>query len=114
MAKAEEKRKIGLKNQNPREETISARGNEIESFTVDAAKKTGLSDRTVRHDLQLSKNFDSSIKDDIKELDISKQDAIYLARLEKDKQKAIITKIKESPINKNIKKSKKLKDTQSL
>lgn len=36
-AKAEEKRKVGLKNQNPRADTVSAR--ETESFTADTAKK---------------------------------------------------------------------------
>ena len=56
-AKAEEKRKIGLKNQNPRADTVSAR--ETESFSADTAKKTGLSDRMIRQDLQLSKNLDS-------------------------------------------------------
>lgn len=103
-AKAEEKRK--RKPSNHAEfcaDTVSAQKNETESFTADTAKKTGLSDRTIRRDLQLSKNLDSDVKDDIKELDISKQDAICLSRLDKDKQKAVIDRIKESPRKKKVK-----------
>ena len=85
LAKAEEKRK--RKPSNDAEfcdDTVSAQNDEPVSFTVDTAKKTGLSDRTIQQDLQLSKNLDSGVKDDIKELDISKQDAICLSRLDKE------------------------------
>ena len=81
LAKAEEKRKIGL---NVSGETVSSLTDTPDTFTVDTAKKTGLSDRTIQRDLQLSKNLDSGVKDDIKELDISKQDAICLSRLDKE------------------------------
>jgi hypothetical protein len=81
LAKAEEKRKIGI---NVSADTVSALTDAPDTFTVDTAKKTGLSDRTIRRDLQLSKNLDSGVKDDIKELDISKQDAICLSRLDKE------------------------------
>ena len=54
-AKAEEKRKIGIKNlkQFTGAETVSAPVAELEteSFTADTAKKTGLSDRTIRQGL---------------------------------------------------------------
>jgi ParB/RepB/Spo0J family partition protein len=105
LAKAEEKRKVGLKNQNPRDETVSPREtpHKINTFVSDTSKKTGLSDRTIQHDLQLSKNLDTDVKNDIKKLNISKQDAIYLSRLDNDKQKAVINKIKESPKNKKVK-----------
>ena len=107
-ARAEEKRK--RKPSNDAEfcdDTVSAQKNETESetesFTTDTAKKTGLSDRTIQRDLQLSKNLDAGVKDDIKELNISKQDAIYLSRLDNSKQKAVINKIKESPKKKKVK-----------
>ena len=52
-AKAEEKRKVGIKNLKHfiGADTVSAPINETESFTVDTAKKTGLSDRTIRRGL---------------------------------------------------------------
>ena len=48
-AKAEEKRKRKPSNDAGFcAETVSAQKNETESFTADTAKKTGLSDRTIR------------------------------------------------------------------
>ena len=61
MAKAEEKRKIGL---NVSGETVSSLTDAGNTFVSDTSKKTGLSDRTIQQDLQLSKNLDSGVKDD--------------------------------------------------
>ena len=105
-----EKVKKNLKQFNTETDTVSVSDEDsideesrANTFTTNTAKKTGLSDRTIRRDLQLSKNLDSDVKDDIKELDISKQDAICLSRLDKDKQKAVIDRIKESPRKKKVK-----------
>ena len=47
--KAEEARKRGLKQGDTRPEIVSARG----AFSSDTAAKTGLSDRTIRHEVQI-------------------------------------------------------------
>jgi hypothetical protein len=61
-----EKVKKNLKQFNTETETVAVSDNysnsnglPLDTFTADTAKKTGLSDRTIRRDLQLSKNLDS-------------------------------------------------------
>ncbi|MDA8299338.1 MAG: ParB N-terminal domain-containing protein [Deltaproteobacteria bacterium] len=94
---ADEKRKIGLKNQNPRGETVSSREtpHKINTFVSDTAKKTGLSERAVQQDLQLAKNLDEGAKKQIKKEKISKGDALKVAREKKENQRHAINDLKE-------------------
>ena len=104
-AKAEEKRKVGLKNQNPnpRADTVSARENTPDTFTEDTAKKTNLTARTIRRDLQIAKNLDDGIKKQIKEKKLSKGEALEIARLKKDDQQKAIDERTKKPKNKKQK-----------
>ena len=96
-AKADEKRKIGLKNQDPRGETVSPRENphKINTFVSDTAKKTGLSERAVQQDLQIAKKLDNEAKKQIKDKKISKGDALKVAREEKENQQKAIQDLAE-------------------
>ena len=67
-----EKVKKNLKQFSTETDTVSVSDNDsnskclqVNTFTADTAKKTGLSDRTIQQDLQLSKNLDDGVKDDI-------------------------------------------------
>ena len=104
-AKAEEKRKVGLKNQNPnpRADTVSARENTPDTFTEDTAKKTNLTARTIRRDLQIAKNLDDGVKKQIKEKKLSKGEALEIARLKKDDQQKAIDERTKKPKNKKQK-----------
>ncbi len=100
-AKAEEKRKEGLK-QFHRGETVSPRINtdESDTFTADTAKKTNLTERTIQQDLQIAKNLDDGIKKQIKEKKLSKGEALEIARLKKDDQQKAINERTKKPKNK--------------
>ena len=73
---------------------------DINTFTEDTAKKTNLTARTIRQDLQLAKTLDDETKAVIKSKNISKQDALKLSRLDKDNQKKIIKKIESGEAKK--------------
>ncbi len=68
-----------------------------ENFVSDTAKKTGLSERTVQQDLQLSKNLDKGVKEKIKKNKISKGDALKIAREKKEKQGELLKNIADKP-----------------
>jgi ParB-like chromosome segregation protein Spo0J/DNA modification methylase len=103
--KAEEKRKRKPSNDAEFcEEIVSAQKNDIDgtldTFTEDTAKKTNLTARTIRQDLQLAKDLDEEVKDVIKNKGVSKQDALKLSRMDKGKQKDVAKKIKSGEAKK--------------
>ena len=93
-AKAEEKRKVGLKQFN-RGETVSPRTDAGNTFVSDTSKKTGLSERAVQQDLQLAKNLDKGVKEQIKKKKISKGDALKIAREKKENQQKAVKDLTE-------------------
>ncbi len=68
-----------------------------ENFVSDTAKKTGLSERAVQQDLQLAKNLDKGVKEQIKKKKISKGDALKIAREKKGDQQKAIKDLTEKP-----------------
>lgn len=78
---------------------------DIPSFTEDTAEKTGLTQRTIQHDIQIAKNLTDEAKEVVKEKGISKQSALKLARLKPTLQNNIIKK--ESNIDTEIDKAYK-------
>lgn len=60
------------------------------SFTDDAAEKIGTSKRNVERSIHRSTNIDPALKPRLKELDLTKTEGSFLAKLEPEKQKAII------------------------
>ena len=71
-----------------------------DAFTIDTAKKTNLSERTVRQDLQLAKALDEDVKKEIKDKKISKGEALRIARLKKEEQQKAVEERTEKPVNK--------------
>ncbi len=68
-----------------------------ENFVSDTAKKTGLSERAVQQDLQLAKNLDKGVKEQIKKKKISKGDALKIAREKKEDQQKAVKDLTEKP-----------------
>jgi ParB/RepB/Spo0J family partition protein len=69
----------------------------VVSFAEDTAQKLGVTDRTIRHEIQIAKNIDDEVKSIIKTTPIadSKKDLLMLARLDSEKQKKVAEKISE-------------------
>jgi N6-adenosine-specific RNA methylase IME4 len=74
---------------------------ETVSFTKNTARKTGLTDRTIRHDIQIAEAFNPTDLEILKDKDISKKDALKTARLEEQK-KGKVVKLYESGEAKNF------------
>jgi len=67
-----------------------------ESFTVDTAKKTGFKPRTIQQDVQIATHLDPEVKQEVKKIDLGKQEALKLARIRNPQvQKDIVGKIAE-------------------
>jgi len=67
-----------------------------ESFIENTFKETGISKRKIREDIQIVENISSEIQNQIKETEITKKDAIILARLkDTKKQENVVEKIKK-------------------
>lgn len=73
-------------------ETVSP---SVKSFTEDTAIKTGVSKRTIEQEIQIIENVDEEIQNFIKEKEISKRDALKLARMPIEDQKKIKEAIEE-------------------
>ena len=71
------------------------------TFVSDTANKTGRSERVIQEDIQIAKNIAPEIKEIIKEKDISKTDALKVARLQPQEQKAVIQKVSDRNISVN-------------
>ena len=63
------------------------------SFVKDASRKTGQSERSIQVDIQLSKDIVPEVKETVRRHDIPKTDALKLARMEPEKQRAVADKI---------------------
>jgi N6-adenosine-specific RNA methylase IME4 len=63
------------------------------SFTNDTATKTGVSERTIYAEVQLAHHLIPEVKKVIRSTDIPKRDAVKIARLESDEQKAVADKL---------------------
>jgi hypothetical protein len=63
------------------------------SFVIDTSTKTGFSSRVVHEELQVAKNLTPEAKEAIRQHDIPKTDALKLARMEPEKQRAVVDKI---------------------
>lgn len=73
-------------------EIIEKPENEIISFSEDTASKTGLSSRTIQQEVQMATNLTPEMKQQVKKADLSKTEALKLARLEPEKQKQVMEK----------------------
>ena len=85
---------VSLSDKDSNDEGLSGEKND-KNFVSDTAKKTGLSERTVQQDLQLSKNLDEGVKKQIKDKKISKGNALKIAREKKEKQQKAVKDITE-------------------
>jgi N6-adenosine-specific RNA methylase IME4/ParB-like chromosome segregation protein Spo0J len=63
------------------------------AFAEDTAKKTGVSKSTIQHEIQVAKNLTPEVKETVRKHDIPKTDALKLARMDKEKQRAVADKI---------------------
>ncbi len=63
------------------------------SFVADTSAKTNKSQRTIEVELQIAKNTTPEIQEVIKEKDLPKTEALKLARMEPEKQKAVAEKV---------------------
>jgi len=81
----------------PRAETVSALGNgnqlhETDTFVSNTAKKTGLSERSIRHDIQIATAIAPEVRDAIRETPLadSKRELLELARLNAEEQMRVV------------------------
>jgi ParB family chromosome partitioning protein len=63
------------------------------SFIVDTSVKTGVSKRTIYEDVQLAHDLIPEVKNVIRSTEIPKRDALKMARLESEQQKAVADKL---------------------
>jgi len=68
----------------------------VSTFSEDTAKKVGVSESVIKQELQISNNISPEIKEQIKERDISKTEALKLARIEPEKQKEVMQRASEA------------------
>jgi ParB/RepB/Spo0J family partition protein len=71
----------------------------VTSFVEDTAKKTNMSSRVIHENIQIA-SLNKEVKDKIKEADLSKTDALKIARLQPEKQKQVMDRVienKEAP-----------------
>jgi N6-adenosine-specific RNA methylase IME4 len=67
---------------------------DIPSFVKDTSSKTGVSENTVEKEIQIAKKLGSDIKETVRKHDIPKTDALKLARMDEEKQRAVVDKIR--------------------
>ncbi len=65
------------------------------TFIKDTAAKAGLSESVIKQEIQMSRNFTPEMKQQVKKADLSKTEALKLARLEPEKQQAVIERVIE-------------------
>lgn len=97
--------------------TIKAES-EIISFSEDTAQKANFSQRTIQHEIQIADNLAPEVKEVVIEKEISKTEALKLARKPPEEQRQIITKLtpntKVDRIAREIKKEKLREANQKL
>ncbi|MFW9970144.1 MAG: MT-A70 family methyltransferase [Candidatus Odinarchaeota archaeon] len=69
------------------------------AFIEDTIKTTGIKERTIYEDLQIIENVDPNIQEFLKENDISKRDALKIARMPKEDQKKVKEVIEEKKVD---------------
>jgi len=65
----------------------------IKTFVADTADKTGMSQSKIKEEIQMSRSFTPEMKQQVKKADLSKTEALKLARLDPEKQKAVMKNI---------------------
>lgn len=63
------------------------------SFATDTSFKTGVTERTIREEVQLARDLIPEVKEIIRNVAIPKRDAVKIARLESDQQKVVADKL---------------------
>ena len=63
------------------------------SFAADTAAKTGASSRVIHEEIQIAKNLIPEAKEVARTADIPKADALKLARMDKEQQRAVVEKL---------------------
>lgn len=63
------------------------------SFVTDTASKTGKSERTVREELQISRNISPELKKQIKATNTGEKDALKISRMEPEEQIKVVEKL---------------------
>ena len=72
-----------------------------DAFVQNTSKQTGISERTIKEDIQIFENITPEIREEIKKQEITKKDALKLARLkDKEKQKKVVEKVKNKEVKK--------------
>ncbi|MCL2120118.1 MAG: MT-A70 family methyltransferase [Planctomycetaceae bacterium] len=74
----------------------SARGGETVSppqTTVSIAREIGMGERTLQHNKQLARDLVPEAKEVVRSADVPKRDALKIARMEPERQKAVVGKI---------------------
>jgi len=64
----------------------------VKTFVEDSSDKVGISTRVIHEEIQISRNLSPEIKAQVKKADLSKTETLKLARLEPEKQKAVMQK----------------------
>ncbi len=70
-------------------------GSSVKTFVEDTSDKAGISKRVIHEEIQISSNLTPEIKEQVKKADLSKTEALKLARLEPEKQKEVIERVIE-------------------
>jgi DNA modification methylase len=78
--------KKGAVNQHTKVLTAESAVSKKETFAKNTANKTGISDRTIQVEIQIAKNVIPEVKEIIKQNEITKENAIKLARMEAEQQ----------------------------
>lgn len=66
------------------------------SFVEDTANKTGKSSRVIHEDIQIARDITPEVKEVIKKIELPKNDALKLARVEKQDQRRVIERIEKN------------------
>lgn len=71
----------------------------ISAFTTDTAEKVGVTDRTVRQELQIATKIDPEVKKAIRDTPVadSKTDLLALARMKPAEQAVVVERLKSAP-----------------
>ncbi len=70
-------------------ETISP----VQKTTGSIAKEMGTGERTLQHNKQLARTLEPEIKEVVRTAEVPKKDALKIARMEPERQKAVVEKI---------------------
>jgi N6-adenosine-specific RNA methylase IME4 len=85
--------KRGAMNQHRKKVLTAESAVSKTSFATDTSIKTGVAERTIRVEVQLAQDLIPEVKEIIRTVEIPKHDAIKIARLESEQQKAVADKL---------------------